>query len=72
MPHLSFLAVAKRGLGSLSGRYLLGALLLLGVLGGSAWVAGQYMEGERAEHYNHLRQRQEALSHLKIIRSALW
>ena len=72
MPHLSFLAVAKRGLGSLSGRYLLGALLLLGVLGGSAWVAGQYMEGKRAEHYNHLRQRQEALSHLQIIRSALW
>ncbi|MEF8792450.1 putative bifunctional diguanylate cyclase/phosphodiesterase [Thiohalorhabdus sp.] len=72
MPHFPFLAAAKRGLDSLSGRYLLGALLLLGFLGGSAWVAWKYLEGERAEHYTHLRQRQEALSHLQIIRSALW
>lgn len=72
MPHFPFPAAAKRALASLSGRYLLGALLLLGVLAVSAWVAGGYLEGERADHYTHMRQRQEALSHLQIIRSALW
>jgi diguanylate cyclase (GGDEF)-like protein len=65
-------AAVRRLLASLSGRYLLGALLLLILLAGSAWIASAYLESERRTRADHLRQRQAAQAQLQIIRSALW
>ena len=71
MRHLRLPAL-RRALSSLPGRYLLGAVLLLGVLAGSAGVVSAYLSHEREVRSRNLRERREALSHLQIIRSALW
>ncbi|HKJ71211.1 MAG TPA: diguanylate cyclase, partial [Gammaproteobacteria bacterium] len=72
MPRPRLSQPARRALSSLPGRYLLGALLLLGVLVASAWVVSAYMEAASTTRSAHLQQRQQALRQLQGIRGALW
>ena len=59
-------------LASLIGHYTVAALLLLSVLVGIAWSVSAYLQEERATRFGHLREREEALANLKILRSAIW